>query len=127
MSTVIYEVNNQIGYITVDRPEVLNCFDYETLSELKEVIDAVHLDGDIRVVIFTGAGEKAFSAGADLKERKSLNDSEVRRNVKMIRDVFASIAELPQPTIAAVNGYALGAASNGCYHAILPLRQKAFP
>ncbi|WP_340372956.1 enoyl-CoA hydratase-related protein [Peribacillus sp. FSL E2-0218] len=108
MSTVIYEVNNQIGYITVDRPEVLNCFDYETLSELKEVIDAVHLDGDIRVVIFTGAGEKAFSAGADLKERKSLNDSEVRRNVKMIRDVFASIAELPQPTIAAVNGYALG-------------------
>ncbi|KWW16478.1 enoyl-CoA hydratase [Peribacillus simplex] len=108
MSNVIYEVNNQIGYITVDRPEVLNCFDYETLSELEEVIDAVHLDGDIRVVIFTGAGEKAFSAGADLKERKSLNDSEVRRNVKMIRDVFASIAGLPQPTIAAVNGYALG-------------------
>ncbi|RRN72264.1 enoyl-CoA hydratase [Peribacillus simplex] len=108
MSNVIYKVENQIGYITVNRPDVLNCFDYGTLSELQEVIDAVYADDDIRVVIFTGAGEKAFSAGADLKERKSLNDAEVRRNVKAIRDVFNSIAGLPQPTIAAVNGYALG-------------------
>ncbi|MEC0273627.1 MULTISPECIES: enoyl-CoA hydratase-related protein [Peribacillus] len=108
MSKVIYKVINQIGYITVNRPDVLNCFDYETLCELQEVIDAVYSDGEIRVVIFTGAGEKAFSAGADLKERKSLNDAEVRRNVKAIRDVFNSIAGLPQPTMAAVNGYALG-------------------
>ncbi|MBT2602175.1 enoyl-CoA hydratase/isomerase family protein [Bacillus sp. ISL-53] len=108
MSKVIYKVINQIGYITVNRPDVLNCFDYETLCELQEVIDSVYYDGDIRVVIFTGAGEKAFSAGADLKERKSLNDAEVRRNVKAIRDVFNSIAGLPQPTMAAVNGYALG-------------------
>ncbi|MBT2669678.1 enoyl-CoA hydratase/isomerase family protein [Streptomyces sp. ISL-14] len=108
MSKVIYKVKNQIGYVTVNRPDVLNCFDYETLCELQEVIDAVYYDSDIRVVIFTGAGEKAFSAGADLKERKSLNDAEVRRNVKAIRDVFNSIAGLPQPTIAAVNGYALG-------------------
>ncbi|MDM5213975.1 enoyl-CoA hydratase-related protein [Peribacillus sp. NJ4] len=108
MSKVIYKVVNQIGYVTVNRPDVLNCFDYETLSELQDVIDAVYTDGDIRVVIFTGAGEKAFSAGADLKERKALNDVEVRRNVKAIRDVFNSIAGLPQPTIAAVNGYALG-------------------
>jgi enoyl-CoA hydratase/carnithine racemase len=108
MSNVIYKVENQIGYITVNRPDVLNCFDYGTLSELQEVIDAVYADDDIRIVIFTGAGEKAFSAGADLKERKTLNDAEVRRNVKSIRDVFNSIAGLPQPTIAAVNGYALG-------------------
>ena len=65
-------------------------------------------DPEVRVVIFTGAGQKAFSAGADLKERKTLNEAEVRRNVKAIRDVFNSIASLPQPTIAAVNGYALG-------------------
>ena len=108
MSNVIYKVENQIGYITVNRPDVLNCFDYGTLSDLQEVIDAVYADDDIRVVIFTGAGEKAFSAGADLKERKTLTDAEVRRNVKSIRDVFNSIAGLPQPTIAAVNGYALG-------------------
>ncbi|MDF9763049.1 enoyl-CoA hydratase/carnithine racemase [Peribacillus simplex] len=108
MANVIYKVENQIGYITVNRPDVLNCFDYGTLSELQEVIDAVYPDDDIRVVIFTGAGEKAFSAGADLKERKTLTDAGVRRNVKSIRDVFNSIAGLPQPTIAAVNGYALG-------------------
>ncbi|MGE7767176.1 enoyl-CoA hydratase-related protein [Peribacillus sp. NPDC096540] len=108
MSNVIYKVENHTGYITVNRPDVLNCFDYETLFELQKVINAVYTDGDIRVVIFTGAGDKAFSAGADLKERKTLNEAEVRRNVKAIRDVFNSIAGLPQPTIAAVNGYALG-------------------
>lgn len=126
MSKVIYKVINQIGYITVNRPDVLNCFDYETLCELQEVIDAVYYDGDIRVVIFTGAGEKAFSAGADLKERKSLNDTEVRRNVKAIRDVFNSIAGLPQPTMAAVNGYALGEDLNGCFHVTLQLLRKVF-
>lgn len=108
MPNIIYKIENHIGYVTVNRPGVLNCFDYETLFELQEVIDAIYLNGDIRVVIFTGAGEKAFSAGADLKERKTLNETEVRRNVKAIRDVFNSIAGLPQPTIAAVNGYALG-------------------
>lgn len=108
MSNVIYIVENGIGYVTVNRPDVLNCFDYQTLFELQEVVNSIYADGDIRVVIFTGAGDKAFSAGADLKERKTLNESEVRRNVKAIRDVFNSIAELPQPTIAAVNGYALG-------------------
>lgn len=71
-------------------------------------MERIHLNRDIRVVIFTGAGDKAFSAGADLKERKTLNEMEVRRNVKKIRDVFNAVANLPQPTIAAVNGYAFG-------------------
>ncbi|WP_078409048.1 enoyl-CoA hydratase-related protein [Priestia abyssalis] len=108
MSNVIYRVENYIGYVTVNRPEVLNCFNYETLIELQEAVDAIYANQDIRVVIFTGAGDKAFSAGVDLKERKTLNETQVRRNVKAIRDVFNSIAGLPQPTIAAVNGYALG-------------------
>ena len=59
-------------------------------------------------VIITGAGEKAFSAGADLKERPTLNEKQVRRNVNKIGEVFTMIEELPQPTIAAMNGYALG-------------------
>ena len=108
MENVIYRVENHIGYVTVNRPDVLNCFDHRTLAELQEVVDKIHIDLDVRVVIFTGAGDKAFSAGADLRERKTLTPSEVRRNVKEIRDVFNSIANLPQPTIAAVNGYALG-------------------
>ncbi|KKB41155.1 Enoyl-CoA hydratase [Bacillus thermotolerans] len=108
MSTILFEKSNNIAYVTVNRPEALNCFDYPTLRRLQEVVDELAIDPEVRVVIFTGAGEKAFSAGADLKERKTLNETEVRRNVKAIRDVFNSIAALPQPTIAAVNGYALG-------------------
>ncbi|HET7616125.1 MAG TPA: enoyl-CoA hydratase-related protein [Bacillales bacterium] len=108
MAKVEYEKKNHIGYVTINRPEVLNCFDFETLSLLGDIVSGIHIDKDVRLVIFTGADEKAFSAGADLKERKSLNDQEVRRNVKKIRDVFSAIASLPQPTIAAINGYALG-------------------
>ncbi|MGM0878225.1 MAG: enoyl-CoA hydratase-related protein [Bacillota bacterium] len=108
MRNVLYEVKDNIGYVTVNRPDVLNCFNYDTLHELQAAVESIHVNPKVRVVIFTGAGEKAFSAGADLKERKTLNEAEVRRNVKAIRDVFNNIAALPQPTIAAVNGYALG-------------------
>jgi enoyl-CoA hydratase len=108
MTKVLYSVENHIAFVTINRPDVLNCFDYETLHQLAEVVEQIELDSEVRVVIFTGAGEKAFSAGADLKERKTLTQQEVRRNVKAIRDVFNRIAELPQPTIAAVNGYAFG-------------------
>lgn len=108
MSTVLYTKENNIAYVTINREKALNCFNYETLKRLQEVTDEISIDPEVKVVIFTGAGEKAFSAGADLKERKTLTETEVRRNVKAIRDVFNSIAALPQPTIAAVNGYALG-------------------
>lgn len=108
MTSILYSKENNIAYVTINREDALNCFNFETLRELKEVTDLISLDPEVRVVIFTGAGDKSFSAGADLKERKTLNETEVRRNVKAIRDVFNSIANLPQPTIAAVNGYAFG-------------------
>lgn len=108
MSVVLFEVKNHIAYVKMNRPEVLNCFNYEALVALQQAVDEIAKNEDIRVVIFTGEGKKAFSAGADLKERKMLNEDEVKRNVKAIRDVFNSIAALPQPTIAAVNGHALG-------------------
>ncbi|WP_044747442.1 enoyl-CoA hydratase-related protein [Bacillus alveayuensis] len=108
MKYIKQEVKNHIAYVTINRPESLNCFNYETLCELEETVQSIHISDEIKIVIFTGAGEKAFSAGADLKERKNLTESEVRRNVKAIRDVFNSIDYLPQPTIAAVNGFALG-------------------
>ncbi|MFD3447406.1 enoyl-CoA hydratase-related protein [Microbacteriaceae bacterium 4G12] len=108
MSVVTCEVKEHIAYIQINRPEVLNCFNYETLDKLQETVDSIHHDPNVRVAIFTGSGDKAFSAGADLKERKTLTEAQVRRNVKKIRDVFNAIAELPYPTIAAVNGYAFG-------------------
>ncbi|KAB2330488.1 enoyl-CoA hydratase [Cytobacillus depressus] len=99
---------DQLAFIIINRPEQLNCFDYESLVQLEEIADEIKLDKSIRAVIVTGAGERAFSAGADLKERRTLNEQEVRRNVNKIRSVFNMIEELPQPTIAAINGYALG-------------------
>lgn len=108
MSKVLMEIKDYLAFVTINREEQLNCFDYETLVELENIVEDIKLNKEIRVVIFTGAGEKAFSAGADLKERRTLTEKEVRRNVNKIRDVFTMIEELPQPTIAAINGYALG-------------------
>jgi len=108
MANVTFEIENYIGYVIINRPDVLNCLDYHTLSLLGEIVDEIRTNKDVRIVIFTGAGTKAFCAGADLKERKTLSESEVRRNVNKIRTVFNDIAELPQPTIAAINGHALG-------------------
>lgn len=108
MGKIDLTVNGTLATITLNRPEVLNVFDYEMLEQLQETVERIQLDRDIRTVIFVGSGEKAFSAGADLKERQHLTEKEVRRNVSKIRNVFNLIEELPQPTIAAINGYALG-------------------
>lgn len=108
MKYVQYDKRNGISKITLNRPEAMNCFNYAFLLELEEIVDQLRTDRETRIVIFTGSGEKAFSAGADLKERKTLNETEVRRNVLKIRTVFDKIADLPMPTIAAINGYAFG-------------------
>lgn len=108
MSTILYKKENHIAYVTLNRPHKLNSFNYDMLIALQKVVEKIHLDPNIRVVIFTGAGEKAFSAGADLEERRTLTETEVRRNVKAIGDAFNCVASLPQPTIAAVNGYTFG-------------------
>lgn len=108
MSAVLYEIKDHIGYVTLNRPENLNCFNYETLQKLGEVVEDIRTNPEVRVVIFTGAGEKAFSVGADLKERKTLSDQQVKRNIFKIGEVFTAIDNLPQPTIAAINGFAFG-------------------
>lgn len=108
MSNIITEKKEKICYVTINREKSLNALDYKTLDQLKDVVQSIHLDPEIQVVIFTGAGDRSFSVGADLKERRHLTPIEVRRNVKAIDDVFQEIASLPQPTIAAVNGYAFG-------------------
>lgn len=108
MTNVILDTNDSLATVTINRPDKLNSFDFETLVQLESTVEKIQLDRNIRAIIFTGAGEKAFSAGADLKERKTLTENEVRRNVSKIRRIFTMIEEMPQPTIAAINGYALG-------------------
>ena len=108
MEYIKYEVHNSIASIIIDRPEQLNTFNYLALKELGDVLEEIKTSKEVCVVTVSGAGEKAFSAGADLKERRTLSEKEVRRNVSKIREVFLALEELPQPSIAAINGYALG-------------------
>lgn len=108
MEAIRYEQNGNLAIITLNRPDYMNAFNYEMLRELGQVAESIRINPDIRVVIFTGAGDKAFSVGADLKERKTLTEQQVKRNIYKIGEVFSTIENLPQPTIAMMNGYAFG-------------------
>jgi enoyl-CoA hydratase/carnithine racemase len=108
MGNILANIENFIATVTINRAEALNAFNYETLCELGETVESLHTNREVRVIVFRGAGDKAFSVGADLKERKTLTEEQVRRNVYKIGDVFHSIEKLPQPTIAAMNGHAFG-------------------
>lgn len=108
METIHYKQTGNIAFITLNRPGALNAFNYDMLVELGQITESIRINPDIRVVIFTGSGDQAFSVGADLKERKTLTDWQVKRNIYKIGDVFTAIDNLPQPTIAMMNGYAFG-------------------
>lgn len=107
-SVLLYEEKDQTALLTLNRPAVMNSFNFELLEALKARIEAVRFMPGIRVVIITGAGEKAFCAGADLKERAKLSELEVKRFIFTIRNLFTSIENLNKPVIAAINGIALG-------------------
>jgi enoyl-CoA hydratase/carnithine racemase len=94
--------------LTLNRPQVMNSFNFELLHALQEQVNAVRFDRDVRVVIITGAGEKAFCSGADLKERATLSPNQVKEFIFTIRNLFTSIEQLNKAVIAAVNGVALG-------------------
>lgn len=108
MGNIDFQLEGHAAIVTLNRPEALNAFNYDTLDELQRVIEEIRTNREARVVIFTGAGEKAFSVGADLKERRTLSDEEVKRNIYKIGEVFTMADQLPQPTIAAINGFAFG-------------------
>ncbi|KOO47849.1 enoyl-CoA hydratase-related protein [Viridibacillus arvi] len=108
METLIYKQQDHLAFVTLNRPLAMNAFNYDLLVELGQIVESIRINPDIRVVIFTGAGDKAFSVGADLKERKTLTEQRVKRNLYKIGEVFSAIENLPQPTIAMINGYAFG-------------------
>lgn len=108
MNIIQYEQKEFIAYVTLNRPTMLNAFNFEMLDELRKVIESIQIHPDIRLVIITGAGEKAFSVGADLKERKTLPEALVKRNLNRFGEVYSLIEQLPQPTICVLNGYAFG-------------------
>ncbi len=106
--SVLEERRDQVTILTLNRPEVMNSFNFAMLRELKERAEAIQFDPQVRVVIITGAGDKAFCAGADLKERATYSEARVREFIATIRNLFTFIEALDKPVIAAVNGVALG-------------------
>jgi len=97
-----------VAILTLNRPDVMNSLNFELLFALRDSIEGYRFRRDVRVIIITGAGEKAFCSGADLKERATLAPDRVREYILTIRNLFTSIEQLNKPVIAAVNGIALG-------------------
>jgi enoyl-CoA hydratase/carnithine racemase len=97
---------DDLVWLTIERPEVMNCLSFPTLRRLRTLCEQLREDLSIRVVLITGAGEKSFCAGADLKERKTMPAERVPDFVKNIRRTMDDVESLPQPTIAVVNGFA---------------------
>ncbi len=110
---IIYELRDQIGRVTFNRPESMNAINGQMSREIIDACREADEDGQVRVVVFTGAGEKAFSAGMDLKERASGTtptylDRRQRKLAPVISTHARAVASISKPTIAAVRGYCLG-------------------
>ena len=116
MSDILLQERTDDGILilTLNRPEAMNCFNFDLLSELADVIREANFDMDLRCIIITGAkGERdvkkqSFSTGADLKERRTLTEDQVRRFIFTIRNTFTAVEQVRVPVIAAINGFAFG-------------------
>jgi len=105
---ILYEKSEGVATITINRPEALNAFNADVIHEILHALEDVKADENVRVVILTGAGEKAFSAGADIKAMKGMNALKARELSQMGEKLCSALENLEKPVIAAINGYALG-------------------
>ena len=111
LANVIYETRDRVAWITVNRPEKLNALDRRTMEEIDRVNQTAQQDPDVGVVVITGAGEKAFVAGADIKEMSSLGPREAQTFSRFLQQCLDRLEQSGKPVVAAVNGFALG---GGC-------------
>jgi enoyl-CoA hydratase len=111
LANVLYEKKNGIAYVTVNRPKVLNALNTPTWRDLRTAFEDARDDDAVRGVILTGAGNKAFIAGADIAELAQVTAFEAEQSSRFGQDVLDLIENLGKPVIAAVNGFALG---GGC-------------
>jgi len=107
--TIDYQKKDGIGYITLNRPQALNSVSIKMRDELYHVLPAITDDPDVLVAIITGAGERAFSAGADISEFDTTPSRIIARQIRWERDLWGQFLAVPKPIIAAIHGFALGA------------------
>ena len=105
---ILYEKDEAVATITLNRPETLNAFSREVVEEVLQALEDVKNDENVRVVVLTGAGEKAFSAGADIKAMIGMNALRARDLSLMGEKLCLALENLEKPVVAALNGYALG-------------------
>ena len=106
--TVIFEVRDSVAWITLNRPRVLNAYNIQMRDDLYEALTAVSWDPEVRAVVISGAGDRAFCAGADLTEFGTAPSQRIARQVRWERDVWGLLMDLPIPSIAAMHGYVFG-------------------
>ncbi|MGL4874764.1 MAG: enoyl-CoA hydratase-related protein, partial [Clostridium sp.] len=111
LKNVLLEKEGNLAIVTINRPKALNALNSETLADLNTVVEDLEKDSNIYAVILTGAGEKAFVAGADIAEMKDLTEEQGRDFGILGNRVFRRLEKLDKPVIAAISGFALG---GGC-------------
>ena len=111
LKNVLYEKKGDVAYVTVNRPKVLNALSTPTWSDLRTAFEAARDDSEVRGVILTGAGDKAFIAGADISELANVSAVEAEESSTFGQEVLNLVENLGKPVIAAINGFALG---GGC-------------
>jgi enoyl-CoA hydratase/carnithine racemase len=111
LENVLYEKKGPIAYVTLNRPKVMNALNRATMADLKHAFEDARDDSNVRGVILTGAGDKAFAAGADISEVANQTAIEAEESTRFAQSVTDLIENLGKPVVAAINGFALG---GGC-------------
>ena len=107
-SNILVEYAGRVATLTMNRPKALNALNPQTLSEFADAVASISDNRDVRAVVITGSGEKAFVAGADIAAMETMTPVEARHFARLGQHTFGALEELRQPVIAAVNGFALG-------------------
>ena len=105
---IIFSVEEEIATVTFNRPKVLNAMNFEVLTEILDAVKICEKDDKIKALILTGAGEKAFVAGADISQMQDSTTVEIQQLMELGHRTLRLIETMPKPSIAAINGFALG-------------------